>query len=398
MNTKMNYQFSEGVENIPVSFIREILKVASQPEVISFAGGLPNADYFPAEAIMNAARTVLERDAKSALQYNITEGYLPLREFISHRYKLKQGLDIPPEEILITNGSQQALDLVAKIFINKGDGVLLEKPSYLGAIQCFSAYQPNFHLVNLLSDGIDTSEYQRIMNKFPVKLFYSIPNYQNPTGISYSLEKRNMVANETQKHATLIVEDDPYSEINFTGEKLPLLKRILPEQTILLGSFSKVISPGLRMGWVVAKKEIMKKLVLAKQASDLHSNFLTQKIIYEYLNQNDFDFHIGTIVKAYRDRKDYMLKMIHQYFPKGIKVTNPSGGMFLWVTLPVGTSATRLLEKAAEEKVIFVPGRSFYTDNLGDNSFRLNFSNAGFNDIKAGIKRLGAVIEEDLRS
>ncbi len=380
--------FAERMQHIPRSFIREILKVTAQPDVISFAGGLPNPLSFPTEEIREAALCVLSEDGKNVLQYAVSEGYLPLREYLAKRYSEK-GISVQPDEILITNGSQQGLDLCGKVFLNKGDKVLLEAPSYLGAIQAFSAYQPEFLSVPLLEDGVDTTLLSEILWEQDIKLFYGIPNFQNPTGTSYSDEKRKKVAELLKQRSTLFIEDDPYGEIKFSGEPLPPIKKYLPEQTILLGSFSKIIAPGLRMGWVVAKKEFIEKMIVAKQASDLHSNFLSQRIIHRLLTDYDMDWHILKIKNMYKIQKDHMIDMIRKYFPEEIQYTNPEGGMFIWLTLPTYMDAYEILEEASTLKVAFVPGKSFFVNEKGHNTIRLNFSNSQAAETEEGIKKDG---------
>jgi 2-aminoadipate transaminase len=380
--------FSERMNHIPRSFIREILKVTSQPEVISFAGGLPNPLSFPSEEIRDAAISVLTEDSSNVLQYAVSEGYLPLREFLAQRYR-DNGIQVTADEILITNGSQQGLDLCGKIFLNKNDKVLLETPSYLGAIQAFSAYQPDFQTVEIQEDGVNIQQLSEMLWEHDIKLFYGIPNFQNPTGISYSDEKRKQVAELLKKRETIFIEDDPYGEIRFTGDNLPPIKKYLPEQTILLGSFSKIIAPGLRMGWMVAKKEFMEKLIIAKQAADLHSNFLSQRILYHLLCDIDLDNHLNKIRTLYKKQKDYMVEMIRAYFPEEICYTNPDGGMFIWLTLPEYMNAYDLLEEAALMKIAFVPGQTFYVNKKGQNTIRLNFSNSNEKEMEEGIKRLG---------
>jgi 2-aminoadipate transaminase len=387
--------FADRMNHIPKSFIREILKVTSQPEVISFAGGLPNPMSFPSEQIREAALCVLTEDSKNVLQYAVSEGYLPLREYLAKRYTEK-GIPVLPEEILITNGSQQGLDLCGKIFLNKDDQVLLEAPSYLGAIQAFSAYQPEFLSVKLQEDGVDTIELEELLWEHDIKLFYGIPNFQNPTGISYSEEKRKKVAELLSHRNTIFIEDDPYGEIRFEGEAVPPIKKYLPDQTILLGSFSKIIAPGLRMGWVVAKKEFIEKMIIAKQACDLHSNFLSQRIIHRLLMDYDIDQHTTNISALYKKQKDYMIELIRIYFPEEIQYTNPDGGMFLWLTMPAYMDASQLLEEASLLKVAFVPGQNFYINKKGKNTIRLNFSNSEKEDMEEGIKRLGKLFYKSM--
>ena len=399
MNSFIEYKnqslFADRMNNIPRSFIREILKVTSQPDVISFAGGLPNPLSFPSKEIAEAALNVLTEDSNNTLQYAVSEGYLPLREYLAKRYTEK-GMSVSPEEILITNGSQQGLDLCGKIFLNKNDKVILEAPSYLGAIQAFSAYQPEFLSVKIQEDGVDTKQLSELLWEHEVKLFYGIPNFQNPTGISYSSEKRKQVSEILSKTKTIFIEDDPYGEIRFSGASLPPIKQYLPDQTILLGSFSKIVAPGLRMGWIVAKKEFIEKLIVAKQAADLHSNFLSQRILYRLLTNFDIDKHTAKISELYKIQKEYMIEMMRIYFPKEIHYTDPDGGMFVWLTLPEYMDARELLKKAAYRNVVFVPGETFFVDGKGKNTIRLNFSNSQKEEMLEGIKILGNLFEKNM--
>ncbi|WMW23192.1 PLP-dependent aminotransferase family protein [Methanolobus mangrovi] len=386
--------FADRMENTRKSFIREILKVTQQPEIISFAGGLPNPGLFPVEGIAAASEKVLSEEGTNALQYSTTEGYLPLREFIAQRYLEKSGLKIDPDEILITNGSQQSLDLIGKVFLNKGDRVIIESPGYLGAIQAFSLFEPEFSNVPLLDDGIDTDLLDRTLSEGRAKLFYTVPTFQNPSGITYSMQKRMDTAAMLDRHNVICVEDNAYGELRFAGEDLPTIRNY-SDNTILLGSFSKIIAPGLRMGWICAKKEVMEKLLIAKQAADLHSNYLSQRIIYQYLLDNDIDEHILKIKAAYGARRDLMVNMMAEHFPGEIGYTKPEGGMFVWVTLPDGISSMDLFELAIKENVAFVPGTPFYTeDGLGENTLRLNFSNSDFEQIEEGINRLAVCLNK----
>ena len=394
----MNNRFADRMKTTSKSFIREILKVTQQPEVISFAGGLPNPGFFPVEEIARASTKVLGDDGRNVLQYSTSEGYLPLREFIAGRYLRKNGLKIDPDEILITNGSQQGIDLIGKVFLNKGDRVVIERPGYLGAIQAFSIFEPNFRSVPLLDDGIDIDLLEKTLKEDDAKLLYTIPNFQNPSGITYSGQKRKDLANLLKKHNVVCVEDNPYGELRFTGEDLPCVRNY-SENTILLGSFSKIISPGLRIGWICAGKEIMEKLIIAKQAADLHSNSLSQRIVHQYLMDNDIDEHIMKLRAAYGKRRDFMIDMMTEYFPEEVKYTKPEGGMFLWVTLPERASSLDLFELAVKENVAFVPGNPFYTDDGSrNNTLRLNFSNSDEEQIKEGIKRLAICLERLLEN
>ncbi len=383
----------EGVED---SFIREILKVTENPEIISFAGGLPNPALFPVEPFAIAAEKVIREQGASVLQYATTEGYLPLREYIADRYLKTSGLKVDPSEILIVNGSQQGIDLVSKILLNKGDKVLIEEPGYLGAIQAISLYQPQFLSVPLLEDGIDLQLVERTLKNHSIQLMYSVPNFQNPAGITYSGEKREELARLLQTYQVHLLEDNPYGELRFSGENLPPIKSTLKELGILLGSFSKVTVPGIRLGWVCADANIMEKLKVAKQAADLHSNYMAQRILYQFLVDNDLDEHISRINQAYKKQKECMVSAMEQHFPESVTFTRPEGGMFLWGELPEGFSTMKLFEKAIEQNVAFVPGRAFHLDGRGDNTFRLNFSNSNEELINKGIACFADVIKDHL--
>lgn len=300
-------------------------------------------------------------------------------------------MNVDPAEILITNGSQQGLDLLGKIFLDEGDSVLLECPAYLGAIQAFSIFQPRFRTALLEEDGISLEPFEAQLEK-GIKLFYTVSTFQNPSGITYSAEKRRAVAELLERYPTVLVEDDPYGELRFMGEESCPIRCYCGENAVLLGTFSKIVAPGLRLGWIYAPSEIMAKLIIAKQGADLHSNIMAQWILYYYLQENDLDVHIQMIRKAYKKQRDLMVEMLERYCPPEIRFTRPEGGMFLWVTLPEGISSLKLFDKAIKENVAFVPGNAFYVDGSGDNTLRLNFSNADEAMIEEGIKRLGKAI------
>lgn len=392
----MKGQFAGRMATMQRSFIREILKVAQDPNVISFAGGLPNPDYFPIEPLRAAADKVLAQKGANALQYAPTLGNAELRQFIADRYKTTCGLDVPADEILITNGSQQGLELVAKILIDPGDHVILESPSYLGGIQACSLFQPRFVTTPLLADGPDTAVLAHHAAHPQAKLFYALPNFQNPTGITYSAGKREEVAAILNEHQLFFIEDDPYRELRFIGEDLPPMTVYGRTRAFLLGSFSKIVAPGFRMGWIVAQPELMDKLIIAKQASDLHSNYVSQLIIAQYLQDNDLDAHIATIRQAYGRQRALMVAMIEELFPADVQYTLPEGGMFLWLTLPEGMSAMQLFETAVKRNVVFVPGDPFHVDGSGRNTLRLNFSNCDATEIETGMTRLAEVLREAL--
>ena len=383
--------YAARMSKIPRSFVREILKVTDNPEIISFAGGLPNPDSFPKNEIRESIDSVLKNSASEALQYSTTEGYEPLRKVIADRYA-KEGLKINSDNILITNGSQQGLDLIGKIFLNRGDVVMVERPTYLAAIQSFGLYEPNFLSVPLVDDGLDIDVFNKSLKIHNPKIFYSIPNFQNPTGITYSLEKRKLIGEILKQEDIVFVEDNPYGEIRFMGENLPPIKCFL-DDSVLLGSFSKIVSPGIRLGWIVADDETMHHLITAKQASDLHTNILTQMIVHRYLTGYDVENHLEMIRNMYKMQRNCMIEMIKKYFPDNVKYTEPEGGMFLWVTLPEGISSFELFEKALDENVAFVPGEAFYSDNPELNTLRLNFSNSNMEKIEEGIKRIGIAIK-----
>ena len=389
----MKNLYATRMSTIPKSFIREILKVTEDPDVISFAGGLPNPRFFPVREIAGAASDVLAGADVSALQYSTTEGYRPLREYIAQRYRDKKKLDISADQILITNGSQQGLDLTGKVFIGKDDRIAVERPAYLGAIQAFAVYEPLFCPVPLLDDGVDVNQLENVLAEHRVKLFHTVINFQNPSGISYSQNKREELAKLFERHDAIVVEDDPYGELRFAGTSPQSMWSLLDGGAVLLGSFSKTIAPGLRLGWICAEHEIMEKLVVAKQASDLHSNSLCQRIVHRYLISNDVDRHIETITAAYKKQRDAMVAAIEESFPAEVGFTRPEGGMFLWVTLPERLSALELFEHAVEQKVAFVPGTPFFVDGGGRNNMRLNFSNSDQDRIREGIRRLGRIMK-----
>ncbi|MDA3882873.1 MAG: PLP-dependent aminotransferase family protein [Bacteroidales bacterium] len=390
-----NSMFADRISDVPKSYIREILKVAVSPNIISFAGGLPNRDLFPVQELQDAANAVFNDNPKDALQYSNTEGYLPLREFISRRYKEVKGLNIEPKNILITTGSQQALDLLGKTFINEKDKVIIEKPGYLGAIQLFSIYKARFSPVTLEEDGVNIAELKKASKKRNTKLMYTVPNFQNPTGITYSNEKREEIAEVLRGKPLILIEDDPYGDLRYRGEQQSSFMNFLPEQTILLGSFSKTVVPSFRTGWIVAPDEIMEKLIVAKQASDLHTNYFTQKLLVQYLDKNDLNDHISKIKDVYGHQCLAMIDSIKRHFPEEVSYTLPEGGMFLWVTLPHGISAMDLVQKAIEKDVAFVPGNPFYVDTEETiSTLRLNFSCVDEATIETGIASLGQVIKD----
>lgn len=390
----MDSLFSDRITDVPRSFIREILKVALDPSVISFAGGLPNKELFPVAEIRRATDKVFDIHGRDIFQYSNSEGHLGLREYIAERYHQKKNLDVSVEDILITSGSQQALDLLGKIFLNDGDSMIMEEPGYLGAIQAFSIYKPRFYPVRVSDEGMDAGKLREILLREKPKLMYTVPNFQNPSGISYARENRVAVAAALQESGTILIEDDAYGELRFAGEDRQYFKELIPGHTVLLGSFSKTIVPGFRLGWVVAPQPIMEKLIVAKQAADLHSSHFTQSIIYQYLKDNDVDEHINKIRNAYGNQCRTMLDSIRKFFPSWVTYTQPEGGMFLWAELPPGMTSLALFDMAVKENVIFVPGDPFYVQGMRTRTLRLNFSCVDGATIEVGIRKLSKTIEK----
>ena len=384
--------FADRIADVPRSFIREILKVALDPTVISFAGGLPNREYFPLEALRSSTNAVFDRYGSSILQYSNSEGLPALRARIAERYRHSHDLDIPVERILITSGSQQGLDLLAKTIVNEGDALIIEEPGYLGAIQAFSIYRPELLPVPVSHDGIDIELLESLVRSRRPKLMYAVPNFQNPSGISYSYDNRHDVARVLTGARTYLIEDDPYGELRFEGVDKPSFMHLIPDNTILLGSFSKTVVPGFRLGWIVAPEEIMGKLIVAKQATDLHTSHFTQAIVDHYLEHNDIKTHLRTVRSVYGSQCRAMQDSIRRHFPDTVSHTRPEGGMFLWATLPERMAALDLFEIAAKDRVVFVPGDPFYVGKTRMNTMRLNFSCVDEPTIEEGIKRLGAAI------
>lgn len=389
---------SEGIKATPPSFVRGILKAASDPSVISFAGGLPNPISFPQEELLESTERVVKTYGSNVFQYSITAGLPELRQYIADRYNRIFHLNLTIDNILITTGSQQALDLIGKVLLDKGDGVIVEKPTYLAAIQAFSMHQPVFYPVELTRDGMNPDQLQKALQN-PVKFIYTIPDFQNPTGLTYSAENRKSIYKILKDHGVVLIEDDPYGELRFDGERLPYIGAGKLPNSILLGTFSKTVTPGMRTGFIISEnKELLKYLSIAKEASDLHTNVFSQYLIWDYLKNNDLDMHIAKIKALYKKQAQTMMDAMEQYFPPAVTYTKPHGGMFLWVTLPEGVSAMSLFPKALEKKVAFVPGDPFYIGTKNANTMRLNYTNADCETIAEGIHRLGDLLKEILSS
>lgn len=387
----MTFSFARRLGRVPASFLGELFRVSSDPSIISFAGGLPSSALIDTEGIAAAAREVLSDDPAVALQYSTTDGYLPLREFIAERYRKRLGLPATADEIQIVNGSQQCLDLMAKIFLNPGDRVGMERPGYLGAIEAFSLYEPEFAAVPLDSEGPDPVAFQKMLKTGPVKFFYGIPNSQNPSGCTYSQDRRREIAECLQGTDSVFYEDDAFGELFFDNKARLPVKRYLPDQSVISGSFSKITAPGMRIGWMYAPKEILTAFNTAKQAADLHSNFLCQQILSRYLATNDLDTHIRKIVSVYGRQCRLMCDLFDDLMPS-LAHTTPTGGMFLTATLPRGLDAMRVFDEGIAQGVAVLPGMPFFVDGGGSDTIRLNFSSPNEEKIKDGMHRLTQVI------
>ncbi len=386
------------------SEIRELLKLTRQPGVISFAGGLPFSALFPIEELKDVVNTVLEREGQIALQYGPTEGDSRLRKFLVDKVRADEGVDIDEENILIVSGSQQALDLIGKIFIDPGDPIIVGLPSYLGGIQAFKSFRANMLGARLDKQGMNVDTVEDILRTYTakgqkIKFVYVVPDFQNPSGVTLSLERRMRLLELCYEYDTVIVEDTPYRELRFEGQAVPKLGAMDKRgHAFSLHTFSKILFPGTRIGWIVANKAIMDKLVMAKQPTDLCSPPLNQSIIYEFCRRGLLEPHIKKIIEVYRNKRDVMLKALEEYMPKdaGIDWTHPEGGLFLWVTLPEKMDAEELFPKAVEKKVAYVVGSAFHFDRSGKNTMRLNFSYPTEEQIIEGIKRLAGLVKEEL--
>ena len=391
----MQYQFADRVARAPKSFLEELFRVSNDPSIISFAGGLPSADLIDTEGIARAAREVLDDEPKIALQYTTTDGYLPLRKYIADRYRRRLGIPATADEIQIVNGSQQCLDLFAKLFLNTGDHVGMERPGYLGAIEAFSLYEPVIDTVPLEEDGPDTGAFRDLVASKRPKFFYGIPNSQNPSGVTYSEERRKAIAEILEGSSTVFYEDDAFGELFFDARPRMPVKKFLPEQAVISGSFSKTVAPGMRIGWMYAPRGILQQFNVVKQAADLHSNFLCQKILHRYLTTNDLDANIRKIVSVYGRKCRLMCDLFDDLMPD-LAHTNPEGGMFLMATLPHGLSSRKVFDEGVQQNVAVLPGLPFYVDGGGADTIRLNFSSASEEQITEGMHRLARVIA-DLR-
>jgi len=387
-------QYSDSILKTPSSFIRNILKVTDACDVISFAGGLPNPISFPIDELKQSVNDAIDANGAKVFQYSTTQGYLPLRQYIADKYNNKQSnLNYTADDVLITTGSQQALELISKVLLNKGDGIVIEEPGYLGAIQAFTLREPSFYGVTLETEGMNVEQLKDALKQPNVKMVYTVPNFQNPTGLTYTKERREEVFEAVKDQDVIFIEDDPYGELRFTGEHLPYIAAGKMTNSVVLGSFSKTVTPGMRLGYILTKNhELLNHVETAKQATDLHTNIFGQYILHQYLTTNEYEAHVEKIIALYKKQADAMLAAMEKYFPPYVKYTKPEGGMFVWVTLPEGVNALDKFSKAMEKKVAFVPGNPFYTDKESVNTLRLNYTNATPEIIEEGIKRLAEIL------
>lgn len=395
----MALKFAKRMDNMKASEIRELLALTAKPDIISFAGGLPAPELFPVDQWKAAVNKVLDEKGRQALQYGPTEGYLPLREQIVHRMNKVGVKDAKPDDFLILSGSQQGLDFMAKAFIDPGDQIIVESPTYLGALNAFKAYEPAFLDVELDADGMrmDILE-ERLKNNDRVKFIYVISDFQNPSGKTWTMERRKKLIELANKYDVAILEDNPYGELRFEGEIQPSLKSLDTEgRVVFMGTFSKVFSPGVRLGWFCASPELLDKFNKIKQGADLQSSTISQMELAQYLEDNDLEAHIAEIIKVYGKRKNVMVDAMTKYFPEGVTFTNPEGGLFLWVELPEYMNARDLAVKAIEQKVAYVPGGAFFGNNVRENCFRCNYSCMSEEKIEEGVKRLADVIKAEMK-
>lgn len=395
----MDYVFSERAKNLKPSAIREIFKYAADPEVVSLSAGNPSPEAFPSKEIAEISAKIFAENPTSVLQYSVTEGYTPLREYLKDYLKSSQNIGSEKDEILITSGAQQVMDLCSKALLNEDDVVVCEAPSFIGSLNTFRSYNGRLAGVTVEPDGMNMEELENALKSNKnVKFIYTIPNYQNPSGVTMSLEKRKKLYELALKYSVLILEDNPYGELRYSGEPLPSIKSFDTEGIVIYaGSFSKVVAPGLRVAYTVAPREIFQKLVVCKQGSDVHTNIWAQRICYEFIANYDFEGHLEKLRSIYRKKADFCMELLDKYAPK-IKYHKIDGGLFIWCSLPEGTDMPEFCKTAVENKVCVVPGNAFLTDeSQSSQCFRINFSTPDDVQLKKGIKILGKIADEYIK-
>jgi 2-aminoadipate transaminase len=388
----VSIQLAQRMSRMKTSAVREILKVAERPDILSFAGGLPAPELFPVEAIAQAHAEVFAHEGPAAMQYSTTEGYGPLREWIC-AHMAQRGLRATVDQVLITAGSQQGIDLVAKVMLDAGDVVVVENPSYLAALQNFAGYEARIEVVGSDDQGMRVEELEALATRCKPRLIYIVPNFHNPKGTTLSLERRHALVRFAQRHRVLILEDNPYGELRFRGQALPSLASLDDAGVVVqLGTFSKTLAPGLRIGWAVGSKDITRALTIVKQSTDLHTATLAQRATARLLAKFDYDAHLTRLRATYGERCQAMLDALEAHMPEGTRWTNPDGGMFLWAELPRGLRGEDILPRAIEQRVAFVPGSPFFAANPRSECIRLNFSNRPPEMIDEGMRRLASVL------
>ncbi len=402
MQTPWEYRYANRTQRMGSSVIRELLKLTEQPDIISFGGGLPAPEVFPIKQFQAACNYVLENDGPQSLQYSTTEGYRPLREMIA-RHTGRYSVKITSENILITSGSQQALDFLGRVFINQGDHIVVESPTYVGALQAWNAYGAQYIAVPSDENGMVVDKLEEALRIGP-KFIYVLPNFQNPSGTTLSLERRKKLVELADRYGVPIVEDDPYGQLRFEGEHLPSLvwldsqfrgdDGVYTGNVIYLSTFSKLLAPGIRLAWVIAPEQVIRKLVQSKQAADLNTAAFNQMVAYEVGKGGFLDEHVKFIRQVYKERRDVMLETMEEIFPREVRWTKPQGGMFLWGVLPDWMDAAEVFKIAIQRKVAFVPGASFHPNGGGDNTMRINFSYSNPDKIREGVTRLGTLLKE----
>jgi 2-aminoadipate transaminase len=404
MKISWEQRLARRMGGVTSSAIRELFIPAQQPGMISFAGGMPAADLLPTDVIREASQRVMVERGRQALQYGSTEGYLPLRSWIID-YVSRQGITLNEDNVLIITGAQQGLDLTARLLLNPGDRVVVEAPTFLGALQAFNAYQAGYEMIPVDEDGLQLELLEKVLGSSP-RFIYIVPTFQNPSGVTLSHKRRCMLVEMAAQANVPILEDDPYHQLRYEGEHLPSLlvldaDQFEPDDTlghqgnvIYLGSFSKLLGPGLRLGWAIAPADLIRRMVQAKQGADLHTSLYIQMIVHEVVKGGFFEEHIARLQAAYRERRDRMLAALTKYLPPEVTWTHPQGGLFIWVTLPSSMGSEALLQKAMLNKVAYVPGAPFYANGEGFHTLRLNFSYPTVDQIEEGIRRLGEVLAQ----